>query len=135
MQRIVLDTNCLLASLPATSPFHAIWAAYLYGDLTLCISNEILSEYAEIIGRKTNAVVLNAVLNTIIKNENSFFIDPQYHLHLITSDPDDNKFIDCAFAAQATYIVSNDKHFNILKEIDFPKINVITISDFIKVLT
>ena len=32
--------------------------------------------------------------------------------NLITADPDDNKFIDCAVAAQAKYIVTEDRHYD-----------------------
>ena len=41
-----------------------------------------------------------------------------------------DKFVDCAFNAGADYIVTNDRHFNVLKNIDFPKINVIDIVTF-----
>lgn len=46
----------------------------------------------------------------------------------------DNKFIDCAIAANADYIVTNDKHFNVVKNIDFPKVNILSIQEFIKLL-
>lgn len=52
------------------------------------------------------------------------------HFSLIEADPDDNKFVDCAVAADAEYIVTNDSHFNVLKKIDWPKISIITIEDF-----
>ena len=48
--------------------------------------------------------------------------------NLIIDDPDDNKFVDCAITANAKFLVSNDKHFNILKEIDFPKVELIRVS-------
>ena len=51
-------------------------------------------------------------------------------LELIPNDPDDNKFVDCAFSGNALFIVSDDKHFNILKEIGFPKISVMKVDDF-----
>ena len=35
-----------------------------------------------------------------------------YHFGLIESDVDDNKFEDCAVAADAEYIVTNDKHLS-----------------------
>jgi predicted nucleic acid-binding protein len=34
----------------------------------------------------------------------------------------------------ADYIVTNDKHFNILKQIEFPKVNCITIEEFMEIL-
>jgi predicted nucleic acid-binding protein len=40
------------------------------------------------------------------------------------------KFVDCAISANADYIVSNDKHFNILKSVGFPKIEVVNIETF-----
>jgi len=60
---------------------------------------------------------------------------PYYKWDLISSDPDDNKFADCALNAGADFIVSNDKHFNILKEINFPKINVVDINTFKKIIS
>lgn len=53
---------------------------------------------------------------------------------LITQDPDDNKFIDCAVAGQAEILVSNDKHFKIIKEIDFPAITILKLQEFTKML-
>lgn len=55
-------------------------------------------------------------------------------LELIQADPDDNKFVDCAFAANATYIVSNDRHFDVLSKIDFPKIQVLKLIEFLQTL-
>ena len=50
-------------------------------------------------------------------------------------DPDDNKFINCAFAANVHYLVTNDKHFNILKTTSFPKINLLKIQEFMEILS
>jgi predicted nucleic acid-binding protein len=61
-------------------------------------------------------------------------ITSYFKWQLVTLDIDDNKFVDCAISANANYIVTHDKHFNILDTIDFPKVNKITISDFRKIL-
>ena len=61
-------------------------------------------------------------------------INPYFHWQLITTDPDDNKFVDCAFAAGAAYIVSDDSHFDVLRDITFPQLLVIKLKDFIEVL-
>ena len=66
-------------------------------------------------------------------SENSPFVElitPFYHFNLITVDPDDNKFVDCAISANAHYIVTNDHHYDVLKDIDFPKVNVVNIQQF-----
>ena len=57
-----------------------------------------------------------------------------YNLKLIAADEDDNKFVDCAFAANADYIVTNDNHFNVLNSIDFPSIPTLRIEEFKELL-
>lgn len=50
---------------------------------------------------------------------------------MIEADYDDNKFVDCAIAANVQFVVTEDKHFNELKRIEFPKVNVIGEDDFL----
>lgn len=134
MRRVVLDTNCLLASLSSRSENFLVWRALHEGQYILCVSNDILAEYEEVIARKANNTVAENVINALVESDYVEFIDPQFHLGLITSDPDDNKFVDCAFAANATFIVSNDRHFDILADAEFPHINVIKIQQFLLML-
>ncbi|MCR4848046.1 MAG: putative toxin-antitoxin system toxin component, PIN family [Bacteroidales bacterium] len=133
--KIVLDTNCLLASISSKSENYRIWKGFQQGLFVLCVSNEILEEYEEIIAEKANAVVAGNIINAIVESEFVEFSDPQFRFELITSDKDDNKFIDCAIAANATYIVSEDKHFDVLKEISFPKLLVVRLKEFLEFLT
>ena len=51
MDNIVIDTNCLIMAISSRSLYHKIWQSFLVGDYCLCISNEILEEYAEVIAR------------------------------------------------------------------------------------
>ena len=134
-RRIVLDTNCLLACISSKSENFRVWKGFQKGSFTLCVSNEILEEYQEIITSKTNSIVAENIINAIIESDFTEFVDPHYSLHLIQEDPDDNKFVDCAFVANATYIVSNDKHFDVLKTVDFPQILVLKLHEFLKTLT
>ena len=61
-------------------------------------------------------------------------VNPTYRFNLITADPDDNKFVDCAVIAGATYIVSNDRHFEELKQSEFPKVDVRNLSEFLNIV-
>lgn len=130
MQSIVLDTNVLVMSISARNVYHKVWQAFLQGDYTLCVSNEILEEYVEILTRNINARVAEAVVYAILTRWNVRKLDPHYRFHLIKADEDDNKFVDCAIAGNARYIVTEDHHFDVLKEISFPKVAVINIDDF-----
>ncbi len=133
-KRIVLDTNCLLVSISKYGEAYPVWRAFLEGRYTLCVSTEILEEYEEIIASMTTPDVARNVVNAILKRRNVERIDPYFHWKLITADPDDNKFVDCAFAAGATYIVSDDSHFNVLRHITFPRLLVLKLKEFIDTL-
>ncbi len=130
MQRIVLDTNCLLQILPSRSPFHIIWEEILAGNISLCVNTEILDEYEEIISAKTTSDIARNVVETIARLSTTYYQESYVHFGLIQQDEDDNKFVDCAIAADAEYIVSNDAHFNILDAIPWPKVIVIKLQEY-----
>ena len=75
------------------------------------------------------SVISMNVLNTISR-PNVIRKDPHYTFALIEADKDDNKFVDCAIAANAKCIVTEDKHFRVLKNIPFPKVGVLGIEEF-----
>ena len=127
---IVLDTNSLIMSIAPKSLYRRIWQAFLRGDYNLCISNEIIEEYSEVLARNISPRVSEAIVYAILTRPNVLRKDPHFSFGLIEVDKDDNKFVDCAIAANAKCIVTEDNHFNILKSIAFPKVEVIGIDDF-----
>jgi putative PIN family toxin of toxin-antitoxin system len=132
--KIVLDTNALIQCLPNKSPYRKIWNSIIEGKSFLCVSNEILEEYEEILGRMYGRKIAELALLAIINRPSVIFITPYYHFHLIEADPDDNKFVDCAISANAKFIVTEDHHFDILKRIDFPKVEIIKLEECLKQL-
>ena len=134
MRKVVLDTNCLLMSIPKISPYRRILDDFLGGKIVLCVTNEIIEEYLEILSQKTTPIIASNIVSILLSQKNVEFVTPYYKLHLIQADEDDNKFVDCAFVSGASCIVSNDAHFNILKEINFPKIFVLRIKEFLDLL-
>ena len=134
MRRIVLDTNCLLQSLPSKSPYHKIWTDVLCGRISLCVNTEILDEYEEILAQKTNSEVARNVVEAIARLHTTVYQEIYVHFGLIIEDENDNKFADCAIASAAEFIVTNDKHFNILRRTPWPDIKVQNIKEFIKSL-
>lgn len=133
--RLVLDTNCLIQAIPRNSKYRRIWESFTTGENTLCISNEILEEYEEILLRLTNADIAEYVILTIINNPFTMLVTPSYHFHMIEEDPDDNKFVDCAIACGARFIVTNDHHYDILRSTPFPKVDICSIAEFMGILT
>jgi len=104
------------------------------GRICLCVNSDILNEYEEILAEKTNAEIARNVVRAIMRLHTTIFQQVYFHFGLIEADPDDNKFVDCAVAVDAEYIVTNDAHFNILKQIEWPRLTVIDIKEFTRQL-
>ena len=72
------------------------------------------------------------VILLILNRNNTILVDPHFRMKLVTKDRDDNKFVDCAFAAGADYLVSEDSHFNVLRNTPFPLLNLVTLDEFMQ---
>lgn len=132
MERIVLDTNCLIASIKRDSIYYPVWRDFILGKYCLCVTDDILHEYEEIIAKRTGSQeIARNVISAILNRTNTQHIEVFYHFGLIEADKDDNKFVDCAIKANARCIVSEDKHFNVLKDISFPHVEVMHLADFL----
>lgn len=131
MSRLVLDTNCLIQIVSPRSKYHVLWESFVCGENTLCVSNEIIEEYVEIMQKLMGYAAAEYVVKTILNSKFTQVITPYYNFNLIESDKDDNKFVDCAIAAQAKCIVTNDHHYDVLKTIPFPKVEVVGLVELI----
>ena len=132
--RIVLDTNSLIQCVSPRSIYHGVWLSILNGRNILCVTNEIMEEYAEILHRLAGSYTAGLVLNAILESNHVERFTPYYHFNLITADPDDNKFVDCAIQANARYIVTNDHHYDVLRTIDYPVVDIMALKDFAEML-
>ena len=130
-RRIVLDTNCLLPSISRRSRYYPVWERFICGEYDLCVTTEILAEYEEIVGRMMSPVVARLVVEAILRAPNTLRIEASFRFGLITEDPDDNKFVDCAIVANAECVVTNDSHFDVLATIPFPRVKVVDLGTFI----
>ena len=128
--RVLVDTNNLLRCIPRKSKHRWLWDLFLNEEITLCISTDILEEYAEIVIERTTPEIGQNILRTIVDAENIVRAEPAYFWRLIHTDHDDDKFVDCAVACNADYLITEDKHFRILSETDFPKVIAVGIDEF-----
>lgn len=133
--KVVIDTNVLLMSIPRISKYRQIFDALLSAKYELAISESILQEYIEIIGKKTTGQIAQNLAELFSQLNNVTQTEVYFHWDLITADPDDNKFVDCAVSANVQFIVTNDNHFNLLRQIDFPPVAVISADEFLEKLT
>src|ERR1700728_2456024 len=76
------------------------------------VSTPVLEEYGEVLSRPELSMRkgLRLQLLQLLKNH-SHLVTPSPHLE-VTSDPDDNIFVECADAARANFLITgNRKHF------------------------
>lgn len=128
--RVVLDINVLLISIPVSSLYRPIFDALKAGKFELILSNDILFEYHEKLAEKTSPVVADNVVKLLLSLDNCSLQSIYFEWGLMHNDrktarPDDNKYVDCASVSDADHLVSEDRHFSILRAIDFPQISVI----------
>ena len=132
--KIILDTNILLVSIPSKSQYRIIFNQLIQQKFNLIISNDILNEYFEIITQKSNEIIATNIIEVLINLKNVSKQNIYYNWNLINVDKEDNKFLDCYIAGNADFLVTNDKHFNFIKNIDFPQINIINIDEFVNLI-
>ncbi len=128
--KIVVDTNVLLNAILPASGQYWLFEGILNGQFTLCVTTQILAEYAEIFARFYTPEIADTFLTALLYSPFVARVDAYFHWRAIPIDPDDDKFVDCSVAANAHCIVTNDRHFNVLKELAFPRIQVLSAAEF-----
>ena len=134
MWGIVIDTNCLRASIPPQSPYYQLYQEFKRGSFEWYVSTEILLEYEEILTQTYSSKIAQLVLNQLAVAANVTFSEPAFRWQLVKNDPDDNKFVDLALGVNADYLVTNDTDFNFFKQLDFPSLNIIDLDTFLVLL-
>jgi len=132
--RIVLDSNILLVAIGRKSRFRPIWNAFIEGKYKLIISDEVMFEYEEILQQHAAPGVADLITEMFFESPEVIQQQIYYSWNAIKQDPDDNKFFDIAIAGNADYLVTNDAHFNLAKELPFPAIKIITADEFLNIL-
>ena len=132
--RVVLDTNTLLVSIGRKSKYRIIFEALLEGRIRLLLTNEILSEYVEILEARTSPVVAKNIANFLLRSPDVERTEVYFRWAAIYADADDNKFVDCALNGNADFIVTDDRHYRVLKTVPFPKIRVMRTREFATML-
>lgn len=130
--KIVLDCNAVIICLTSRSPHHVIYQSLATGKFELAVSQDILLEYEEMIQVKYGLATAQSFISLLAVLPNVHFVQPSFKRNLIHADPDDNKYCDCAITGAADYLVTEDKHFNVLRRITYPSITVVSIDEFIQ---
>lgn len=134
--KVVIDTNGLLQSVPRDGSYRWLYDAFAAQQFTWIVSNEIMLEYAEMTAYHFSPVAAELVTSLLLASPNHLRQEPYFRFGQVEDDPDDNKFVDCAIAAGADWLVSDDRHIlNLLREKDrFPPVPICLFADFKQLL-
>ncbi len=117
MLKVVIDTNVFISSFFGGIPREIInyWKK---GEITLCLSQEIIEEYIEVLNRlglKDKNEIQN-LTKLFAEGYHSIFAAKTPDIEVVENDPDDNKFIECAVALDSKIIISGVSHLKNLKK-------------------
>lgn len=130
--KLVIDTNIFFSAFNPKSYYYPIIQNLFLRKFCLLISTQILLEYEEVLHSLFPKELLEQFWLFLLTSKNVVFVDPTYRFQLPPGDEDDQKFVDCAICGNADFIITNDKHYKILKNVDFPKVKIITAEYFIE---
>lgn len=129
MIKVVVDTNVFVSSFFGGNP-RKIVDLWKSGQLTLCLSRPIIDEYVEVLQRLglKNEQELSELLSLFAYGFHVLFSAKTPELHLVEEDPDDDKFIECAVALKADFVISGDKALIAIQ--DYMGIRIVTPKEF-----
>ncbi|MDZ7898127.1 MAG: putative toxin-antitoxin system toxin component, PIN family [Arcicella sp.] len=128
--RVVIDTNVLRLTIKKGNFERFIYDAFKLEAFEWIVSTEILDEYEEKLIEFYSIQTADLVLSVLENAPNVIFAEPYFRWNIITKDPDDNKFSDLGISLNVDCLVTNDKHFNVFKKLDFPKLKIVNPKQF-----
>src|SRR5690242_8606222 len=111
--RLVIDTNIVVsAALKPDGLQRTVLVLALTKPARCYVTEAILDEYRRVLARPRLKIrkSLRQQLLGLVKSR-AYIVKPTRKLN-VTPDPDDNRFLECADAARADYLVTgNQRHF------------------------
>jgi len=130
MIRVVADTNIFISALMFGGLPGDFLDLALAGAFTLVTSAALLDELDEKLRGKFAVSAKDAEMIWAKLESVSYIVDPDFLLHVVADDPDDNRVLECAVAGKANhYIVSGDRH--LLKLSSYQGISILTVRQFL----
>jgi len=105
------------------------------GRLELLRTQETLKEFKRVLQRPKFDFIPAEKKQELLRylTDISIKVTPKENIEVIKEDPEDNKFLGCAVAGKADYIVSGDRHLLELKE--YRDIKIVTASELLEILS
>ena len=133
--RVVLDTNVLVSALLWRGSTSEILALAQSETIMLCVSQDTIDELLDVLARQKFTAVLESIGKTPtgvaeeLLEVVAYYPSARFPVTVVAEDPKDDKFLACATASQADFIVSGDRH--LLELGSFEGIPIITPAQFL----
>jgi len=115
---VIVDTNVMLSAFARQSPIARLFRALANGEIRLAVTAAIILEYEEIAGERGGHAFAARIMHWLSLVSSAYesvaVVQPSYQFRVISSDPDDNKFVDCAIVANADFVITNDSDYAVL---------------------
>jgi putative PIN family toxin of toxin-antitoxin system len=130
--KVVIDTNVVISALLFGGAPGKLIDSWQHGIIKPAASKEIIDEYLRVLTYPKFKLSEEEINYLLYREIIPYFdvIDAPPGPRIIKKDPEDDKFIRCASAANAKNIISGDRHLLELKE--YRKIKILTPAEFIK---
>jgi putative PIN family toxin of toxin-antitoxin system len=132
--RVVLDTNILISAILFGGKPRQILENAIRGEIRLCISEPILEELKGVLQRSKfdySPEMIQVILTELTGVAD--FVNPSETINVVLEDPEDNRILECAVEAEASYIITGD--FHLLKLRKYRNIKVVNAVAFLEKLS
>lgn len=134
MLKVVLDTNILISAILFGGKPRQILEKAIRGEIRLCLSQPILEELKGVLQRSKfdySPEMIQVIFTELTGIAD--FVNPSETIDVMNEDPDDNRILECALEAKASYVVTGD--FHLLKLIRYRNIEVLNADAFLEKLS
>jgi putative PIN family toxin of toxin-antitoxin system len=130
LKRVVLDTNVTISALFWGGPPRDIYKHIRAGKLAMLVSEGMEHEFIRVLGYDKFGLSASELMPLIRDiRSHAIPVTPLNKLNVITADPTDNIFLECAVEGEADYIISGDKH--LLQLVSYQGIPIVKARDFL----
>lgn len=132
MIRVVLDTNTLISALLFSGTASRLVPLWQCRRITVLVSKEILQEYLRVLAYPKFQLGDHEI-RALVEEELLPFAETirvRRRLAVVRRDPEDDKFLECAVAGRAEYLVTGDRD---LRELgSYRGITILTVGEFLE---
>lgn len=129
--RVVLDTNTLISALLFSGTASRLVPLWQSGRITVLLSKAILEEYLRVLAYPKFRLT-DQEIRGLIEGDLLPFVDTvqvRKSLKVVTRDPEDDKFLECAVAGRAAYLVTGDR--DLLELAFYRRVRIVSVGEFL----